>query len=237
MIFYPLVATLISAAFAITLFVQYRTRPRPYLAAWACALALYAVAASTEVLGAAGGWNADLYRLYYYFGGITVVGVLALGTIFLLAPRFGRAATLVVVVLAGVGLAGILGAGLQASLLQTHEVPSVDTIRLEHGAFNALALLTAALLNIVGSIVLIGGALWSAYASWRRGAGGSRLAANILIAGGAFIVAGASTLTRFHVYELFYVGQAVGVLVMFFGFLSAQRAPKSARNLTAVPSR
>ena len=237
MIFYPLLATLISAAFAGTLFLQYRSRPRPYLAAWASALALYAIAAFTEVLGAAGGWNADLYRLYYYFGGITVVGVLALGTVFLLAPRFGRAATLAVVVLAGVGLAGILGAGLQASLLQTHEVPSVDTIRLEHSSFNALALLSAALLNIVGSLVLIGGALWSAYAAWRRGAGGSRLAANILIAGGAFIVAGASTLTRFHVYELFYVGQALGVLVMFVGFLSAQRAPKSSGNFTAVPSR
>ncbi|MDQ6884056.1 MAG: hypothetical protein M3077_07440 [Candidatus Dormibacteraeota bacterium] len=237
MIFYPLAATLISAAFAVTLWVQYRSKPRPYLAAWSVALALYAVAAFTEVLGAAGGWNADLYRLYYYFGGITVVGVLALGTIFLLAPRFGRPALLVVVILAGIGLAGIVGAGLQASLLQTHEVPSVDTIRLEHGLFNAVALLTAALLNIVGSLVLIGGALWSALAAWQRGAAGSRLVANILIAGGAFIVAGASTLTRFHVYELFYVGQALGVLVMFGGFLAAQRSPRRAGALEALPSR
>jgi len=236
-IFYPLAATLISAAFAITLWMQYRSKPRAYLAAWSVALAVYAVAASTEVLGAAGGWNPDLYRLYYYFGGITVVGVLALGTVFLLAPRFGRAALLVVVILAGIGLAGIIGARLQVSLLQTHEVPSVDTIRLEHGLFNVVALLTAALLNIVGSVVLIGGALWSAYAAWRRGAAGSRLAANVLIAGGAFIVAGASTLTRFHVYELFYVGQAFGVLVMFSGFLAAQRAPRPATTLKAVPSR
>jgi len=73
-IFYPLAAALISAAFAITLWMQYRSKPRAYLAAWSVALAVYAVAASTEVLGAAGGWNPDLYRLYYYFGGITVVG-------------------------------------------------------------------------------------------------------------------------------------------------------------------
>lgn len=237
MIFYPLAATLISAAFAITLWVQYRSKPRAYLAAWSVALALYAVAAFTEVLGAAGGWNPDLYRLYYYFGGITVVGVLALGTIFLLAPRFGRAALLLVVILAGIGLAGIIGARLQVALLQTHEVPSVDTIRLEHGLFNVVALLTAALLNIAGSLVLIGGALWSAYGAWRRGGAGSRLAANVLIAGGALIVAGASTLTRFHIYELFYVGQAVGVLVMFSGFLAAQRAPQRATTLKAVPSR
>ena len=237
MIFYPLAATLISAAFSATLAFQYRQKPRAYLGAWSCALALYAVAALTEVLGAAGGWNQELYRIYYYFGGITVVGVLALGTVFLLAPRFGRTALLIVVVLAGIGLAGVLGAGLQLSLLQTREVPSVDTIRLEHGLFNVLALLTAALMNIVGSLVLIGGALQSAYSAWRRGAASSRLLANVLIALGAFIVAGASTLTRFHIYELFYVGQAFGVLVMFGGFLAAQRAPRALTNLKTVPSR
>jgi hypothetical protein len=237
-IFYPLVATLISAAFAATLWRQYRRKPRPYLLAWSVALAVYAIAALTEVIGAAAGWNPLLYRTYYYFGGITVVGILALGTIYLLAPRFGQAALWVLIVLAAVGLAGIVGATLQPGLLDTRQVPSVDTIRLEHGTFNVLAILDAALLNTVGSVILIGGALWSAYGAWRRGGAQSRLVANILIAAGAFIVAGASTLFRvFHVYELFYVGQAIGVLVMFGGFLAAQRAPRPSTNLNPATSR
>jgi len=237
-IFYPLVATAISAVFAATLWRQYRRKPRAYLVAWSIALAVYAVAALTEVIGAAGGWNPLLYRIYYYFGAITVVGVLALGTIYLLAPRFARAALGLLVVLATIGLVGIIGANLQTGLLDTHQVPSADTIRLETGAFNLLAILMAALINIVGSIILIGGALWSAYGAWRKGGAQSRLVANILIAAGAFIVAGASTLTRlFHVYELFYVGQAIGVLVMFGGFLAAQRAPRRAANLKPAPSR
>jgi hypothetical protein len=238
MVFYALAATAISAAFALTLFVQYRSKPRPYLLAWSLALAIYAVAACTEVIGAAAGWNPLLYRTYYYFGGILVVGVLALGTIYLLAPRFGRTALLVLVVLGGIGLAGTLGASLQPGLLQTREVPSVDTIRLEHGAFNAVAILMAAVLNSVGSVILIGGALWSAYGAWRKGGAQSRLLANILIAAGAFIVAGASTLTRlFHVYELFYVGQAIGVLVIFGGFLAAQLAPRRAPQMKPASSR
>src|SRR5256714_2980326 len=237
MVFYALAATVISSAFAVALFVQYRAKPRPYLLAWSLALAIYAVAACTEVLGAAAGWDPLLYRVYYYFGGILVVGVLALGTIYLLAPRFGRTALLALVVLAGIGLAGTLGASLQAGLLQTREVPSVDTIRLEHGPFNALAILMAAVLNSVGSVILIGGALWSAYGAWRKGGAQSRLVANILIAAGAFIVAGASTLTRlFHVYELFYVGQAIGVLVMFGGVLAAPRAPRRAAKFNPTPS-
>jgi hypothetical protein len=236
-VFYALAATLISAAFAGTLWMQYQAKPRPYLLAWSIALAIYAVAALTEVIGAAGGWNPLLYRIYYYFGGILVVGVLALGTIYLLAPRFGRVALAVLLVLGAIGLAGILGASLQPGLLDTHQVPSADTIRLEHGAFNVIAILMAALLNSVGSVILIGGALWSAYGAWRRGGAQSRLVANILIAAGAFIVAGASTLFRiFHVYELFYVGQAIGVLVMFGGFLAAQRSPRPSPDLNPAPS-
>jgi hypothetical protein len=237
MVFYALAAAAISAAFAATLFRQYGARPRPYLLAWAVALAIYAVAALTEVVGAAAGWSPLLYRTYYFFGGILVVGVLALGTIFLLAPRLGRVALGMLVVLAAIGLAGIVGASLQPGLLQTHEVPSVDTIRLEHGTFNIAAIAMAAILNIVGSVILIGGALWSFFGMVARRVPRSRLVGNLLIAAGAFIVAGASTLTRlFHVYELFYVGQAIGVLVLFAGFLSAQRAPRRASNLHPAPS-
>ena len=238
MIFYPLVATLISAAFAITLWLQFRAKPRPYLLAWSVALGVYALAALTEVIGAAAGWNPPLYRLYYFFGGITVVGILALGSVYLLAPRFGRTALAALLTLAGIGLVGILGASLQVGLLDTHQVPSADVIKLQHGVFNVAAILMAAILNIVGSVILIGGAVWSFFSMLLRGAPPSRLYGNILIAGGAFIVAGAATLFRlFHVYDLFYVGQAIGVLVMFGGFLAAQRAPRRAASLNPVTSR
>ena len=238
MAFYALAATAISAAFALTLWVQYRSKPRPYLLAWSVALAIYAVAALTEVIGAAGGWNPLLYRTYYFFGGILVVGVLALGTIYLLAPRFGRPTLALLIVLGAIGLAGIVGANLQVGLLDTHQVPSADVIKLQHGGFNVAAILMAAILNIVGSVILIGGAVWSFFSMLLKGAPPSRLVGNILIAGGALIVAGASTLFRlFHVYDLFYVGQAIGVLVMFGGFLAAQRAPRRAPQLKPASSR
>ena len=236
-VFYALAATLISAAFAVTLWTQYRSRPRPYLLAWAVALSFYAIAALTEVIGAAGGWTPLLYRTYYFFGAIILVGVLALGTIYLLFPRFSRPALWILVVLAALGLAGILGATLQTTELQTHQVPGTDTIRVQGGPLNVVAILMAALINIIGSVILIGGALSSAYSAWRRGGAPSRVLANVLIAAGAFIVAGASSLTRvFHVYDVFYVGQAIGVLVMFGGFLAAQRAPRRVANLNPAAS-
>ena len=238
MVFYALAATAISAAFAATLFVQYRAKPRPYLLAWAVALAFYAIAALTEVIGAASGWNPLLYRTYYFFGAIILVGLLALGTIYLLVPRFSRIALWVLIVLAAIGLVAILGANLQAVKLETRQVPDADIIKGQGGLFNVLAILMAALISVVGSVILIGGAVWSAYGAWRKGGAQSRLVANILIAAGALIVGGASTLTRlFHVYDLFYVGQAIGVLVMFGGFLAAQRAPSRAPQLKPASSR
>jgi hypothetical protein len=238
MIFYPLVAMVISAAFAVTLWVQYRAKPRPYLLAWAVALAFYAIAALTEVIGAANGWNPLLYRTYYYFGAIVLVGVLALGTIYLLAPRFSRIALWTLIVLAAIGLAAVLGAQLEAVKLETRQVPNADTIAAQGGLFNVLAILMAALINILGTVILVGGAAWSAYGAWRRGGAPSRVLANVLIAAGALIVATASSLTRvFHVYDVFYVGQAIGVLVMFGGFLAAQRAPRRATNLNPAASR
>jgi hypothetical protein len=235
-VFYALAATMISAAFAATLWMQYRARPRPYLLAWAIALTFYAVAALTEVAGAAGGWTPVLYRTYYFFGGIILVGMLALGEIYLLSPRYHGAVLGILVVLGVIGLAGIMGASLDLAKLQTHEVPNTDTIRVQGGVFDVLAIAMAILINTVGTIILIGGALWSAYSAWRRGGAPSRILAMVLIAAGAFIVAGASSLTRvFHVYEVFYVGQAIGVLVMFGGFLAAQRAPAPAPRLNPLP--
>ncbi len=238
MAFYALVAFLVSVAFAATLLNQYRNKPRPSLLAWGIALAFYAIAALTEVIGAANGWSPMLYRGYYFFGGIILVGVLALGEVYLLSPRYQRIALVSLAILGAIGLVGILGASLDVAKLQTHEVPNTDTIRVQGGIFDVLAIAMAILINTVGTIVLVGGALWSAYAAWRRGGAGSRTVAMVLIAVGAFIVAGASSLTRlFHVYEVFYVGQAIGVLIMFGGFLAAQRAPRRAARLEPAASR
>jgi len=53
----------------------------------------------------------------------------------------------------------------------------------------------------------------------------------VLLVGGALIVAGASGVTRVGVYELLYVGQALGVTVMFVGYqtLTGSRRPAPAR--------
>lgn len=228
-VFFPLAATLISAAFAYTLGVHYSRKRRPYLLVWCVALTIYALATLSEVFGAAATWNLGLYRAYYFLAAILLVGVLGLGTVYLLGPRFASLALGILLVLAAVGLIAVAGARLDTVPLHSSPVPPPFPPR--GNAFNVLAILVAATTNIAGTIILVGGALWSAYGLWRRGGQRERVVANVLIAGGALIVAFATGLSRLGIYQLFYSGQAGGVLVMFLGFLAASRAPARATKL------
>lgn len=228
MIFYPLAATLISTAFALTLWLQYGAKRRPYTLAWAIALTIYAVATLMETLGAGGLWNPFLYKTYYFAAAILLVGVLGLGTIYLLAPRYASLAITILVLLAAVGLVGLIGAQVGPGVLETRQVPKRFP---SDGVFNLLAISMAVLINIAGTFVLAGGALWSAYGLWRRGQARERVWSNVLIAVGAVIVASGTGVSRLGIYELFYVSQAIGVLVMFAGFLIAQRVPRRVAHL------
>jgi hypothetical protein len=232
--FFPLAATVISLLFAGTLWLQYQRKHRPYLLVWFVALVVYAVSAFTEFIGSIAGWSPWLFRTYYVLGGIVVVGLLGLGTLYLLFPRVAPLALAVLAALVTIGLISVAAAQLDTSYLDTRQAPSLRAMPPGPNIFNDLAVAMAAIISIVGSLILIGGALWSAYGLWRRGQPGERLVANILIAAGAFIVAGASSLTRFGIYELFYVGQFAGVFIMFLGFLAASRAP--ARAAVGVPA-
>ena len=61
-------------------------RPRPERVIWAAAFLLFTVAAACEVIGSAIGWSPTLARVYYLTGAVLVVGVLALGELYLLLP-------------------------------------------------------------------------------------------------------------------------------------------------------
>lgn len=88
----PLLATVLSAVFAVLLLDQWLRRRRPYQLAWSIGVAWFGVAALAEVLGTAAGWNGLLYRVWYLTGAVWVAAWLGLGTVLLLArTRFGYA--------------------------------------------------------------------------------------------------------------------------------------------------
>ena len=206
----PLVTTLVSSAFAVAVALQYARKRRPSQLAWAIGLLLFAVAAFMGVLARSGGATDVEYRLFYLFGAITNVAWLALGTVFIVAPRFGRAALALVLVLSVFAAYAVFASPVNIAV-------AVDTGK----GFpdGSLPRILAAIGSGVGSLVLIGGALWSAWVFFRRRNQGRRALANAVIAIGVFIVAAGGTVAFTGASGILELTNLVGVSVMFVGFL------------------
>lgn len=311
----PLATTLVSLAFALAVFDQWRHRRRAYQLAWTLGLLWYAIAASTEFFGSAFGWNEGLYRAWYLFGALGVASWLGLGTIFLLnRTRFGY--FVAAALLAG-GLFSLLAAGARAregdavsplaiaavvggafaaaialavvtAVRRSNVAPTAAALLVIAFAISAVATLVAPIeppgyalepesglpsatafpsylrivsppLNVTGAAALVFGALYSAYifmpkrrvlrvghrrglshlvrpvavlvnflasipaafSAWRAGTLHSRVPATLLIAIGAFIPSLTDGLTRFGVTWGFFLGQLLGAILIFIGFLAS----------------
>lgn len=208
----PLVTTLVSGAFAVAVAVRYLRKRRPSLLAWAIGLLLFAVAAFNGFLARTGGATDVEYRLFYLFGAIANVAWLALGTVFIVAPRYGRAALAAVLALSAVAAYAVFTTPVDIAV-------AVDTGK----GFpdGSLPRILAAIGSGVGSLVLIGGALWSAWAFLRRRDQGRRALANAVIAVGVFIAAAGGTVAFTGASGILEFTNLIGVSVMFVGFLLA----------------
>lgn len=204
--------TFVSGAFAIAVALRYVRRRRPSHLAWAIGLLLFAVAAFNGFLARSGGATEVEYRLFYLFGAIANVAWLALGTVFIVAPRYGRAALAAVLALTAVATYAVFATPVDIAV-------AVDTGK----GFpdGSLPRILAAIGSGGGSIVLIGGALWSAWVFLRRRDQGRRALANVVIAVGVFIAAAGGTVAFTGASGVLELSNLLGVSVMFVGFLLA----------------
>ena len=77
------------------------------------------------------------------------------------------------------------------------------------------------LLNIYGTIALVGGALYSSFLFWRKKVLANRMLGNILIAAGALMPAMAGTFVRAGLVDWLYISELMGVVLMYAGFIQA----------------
>jgi len=215
----PIAAALLAAAFALLLLRSLLRRTAGQKALWAVGFALFAVAAASEAAAQRAGWNPALFRLYYIAGGVLTVAYLGAGSAWMLLPRRGRD------VLVG-GLAVATVAAITTVLLAPVDVQGLASAHSgqppANGVLGGHAFLWAVVMNSVGTLFLVGGSLLSIA---RR----QRVRANVWIAAGALTVAAATGLSRTGVTSLVYLGELVGIALMFSGFTLPAPAPKRAR--------
>jgi hypothetical protein len=206
----PFITAVVSAVFAIV--VAMRSKGRPALVMWAIGFAMFALAALAGALARSGTEPETMYRVFYLFGGILNVTWLGLGTMFLLAPRAGRVSLIAVVLFSLVAAYATFTTpvNLQVALDSGRGYPDGSLPRILAGIGSGL-----------GSVVLIGGALWSGWIFLRRRHNGKRALANAIIAVGVLIVAAGGTVTFTGANGILETTNLVGLVVMFGGFLLA----------------
>lgn len=208
-----LAATVISAAFAALVFRQWLARHRAYQISWSVGLAMFAIAAFTQFVAEAYGWSDGVYRLYYFMSA-PLVAVLGVGSTFLLNRKLGFAFAAYTVILAAafawvVATAPVDAAELLKPIPAGNGFP--DAVRIWSPVF-----------TIPGSVALIGIALLS---YWR-----TRFFFNIPIGLGALVTAGSGALASLRITWPLYLGELVGVALMFWGFLESREPAKAPRS-------
>jgi drug/metabolite transporter (DMT)-like permease len=217
---YPLIVVVVNAAFAGIVGRQYFDRRRPYQLVWTVALVLGMLAALFYVLFLVFNDNTLFFKLYYICGALLMAAYLGLGSIYLHMPtRFADITAAGLVILSVVGIVMLLTAGINhAQLVVAASQVGPGTKALEPGPWKAMV----AILNIFGSIAVIGGAIYSAWRTHRRQAPLNFLYANVLIAVGTFLAAAAGSAADQGAFPgSFWVLLALGFVVLFCGFLLA----------------
>jgi hypothetical protein len=210
--------TLVALAFSLATLERWLDRRRPHELAWSVALALFTAGSASLWLGAANGWNAPTFRAFYLFGAIVNVPVLALGTVYLLGSR--RRANFWT---ATIALASAFAAGVMVVVPLEGPIP-VERLPRGSEVFGALPRIMAAVASSGGALVVLGGAVLSA---WRR----RLVATNLLIAAGTLVLgAGGLFNSVLNEMEAFAVTLVLGIVLIFAGFLLAtatggQRSP------------
>jgi hypothetical protein len=232
---FPLVAAAVAAAFSGLVAKQYLARRRPYQLAWVLALAMYATASLAVVFGMTGGWTPREFQLYWALGAVLNVPFLAGGELMLLvrSPRVHAACWIMLIFVSAYTVAVLRGASFDAAAL-AEDLPSGRGVFGEGSAAQRLP----QLISTPSYLVLVAGVLWSAGRLRGRPELRDRFIGTLLIALGATVIAGFGSYFAFNGRAVaFSIALAMGIAVMFVGFLRASRqAPIPAPTAAASPS-
>ncbi len=228
----PFVSTLITLLFAWAVFSRYSHKRGTHLLLWGIGLMLYAAGTFAEAYLALA-WSDLVLRLWYISGAMLTAAWLGQGTVYLLVSRekvaHASAAALAVVSILSIVLIAI--AKIDPSTFDPHIAISTQYKTMMERS--GLVTLLTILLNIYGTITLIGGAIYSAYLFWRKQVLPHRVVGNILIAVGAMFPAAAGTLIKFGLSDYLYVSELIGAALMFAGFIAAT-SPQAVKQTQAV---
>lgn len=217
-----ILSTIVTFVFVVAVFERYRRRGGVHLLLWGVGLIFYGLGTLTEAVMLFS-FHPLALKVWYLSGAMLTAAWLGQGTVHLLVRRPGVASTLTallaVVSLVSIGLilaAPVTSAAAGYDLDQPVSAQYKD-ILVRSSAITALTII----LNIYGTVGLVGGAIYSAFLFWRKHVLANRMVGNILIAGGALMPAMAGSFIKAGLVDWLYLSEFLGVVLMYAGFVKA----------------
>lgn len=217
-----ILSTITTFIFAAAVFNRYRYKKGNHLLMWGIGLVFYGLGTLTEVI-LTFTFSQIALKIWYLSGAMLTAAWLGQGTIFLLVRKRGVAQTLAII-LALVSLGAfilVMAAPITSAAADFVTSQPVSAQYQQILERSGLITLLTILLNIYGTIALVGGAIYSAYLFWRKKVLINRVMGNILIAAGALLPAMAGSFIKAGLADWLYVSEFLGVLLMYAGFLQA----------------
>jgi hypothetical protein len=185
---------------------------------------MYGIASLALVVGVASGWGRLTFEIYWALGACLNVPFLAAGEVVLLAKRRWVPAVcwLLLVFAIAYTVAVLRGAEMSAAAL-AEQLPSGREV---FGLSTAPQQLPT-YLSYPTYLLLVLGALWSAWRMRGRPELKDRFVGTLLIALGATVVASGSAFAATGILAGFVATLVAGIVVMFWGFLRATRQAAS----------
>jgi hypothetical protein len=231
---FPLGAALVAFAFAAALGRRFVQRRRTSLGLWCAALVMYGAASLAVAIGVGLGWDRGLFEVYWILGAVLNVPMLAAGEVRLLTRnRVIDAAMWVVLAFVSAYTIAVTRGALMDPAALAQELPSGKDVFGDGTAAHRLP----QLVSIPSYVILVAGAVWSAWGMRGRPELRDRFVGTLLIVAGASVTAVAgSAFAAVGNATAFSVALLVGVAVMFLGFLRATRvsAASDARSVVAA---
>jgi hypothetical protein len=226
-------AAMVSLVFAFMTHERWLVKRRPYERTWTLALGSFCVGALALAWGSAAGWSSASFRLFYLFGAIVNVPLLAVGQLELVSTRAWVRHVRPAVVAAAVFSGGVLAAAPLKAAIPTDRLPQGKEV------FGVAPRLIAGVASAGGALVVFGGALYSLVSMLRRrraggGVPGRRVGGTALIALGTIILSASGSLNkRFGAMTAFAITLTAGVIVLFLGFLISTLNPRVTKAATS----
>lgn len=218
MTYIPYLSTLVTFAFTAAVYNRYRQRGGTHLLLWALGLLFYGLGTLSEVILSLT-FSAFVLKIWYLTGAMLTAAWLGMGTVHLLV-RKGKVAQVTTWILAVVSLLAFLLVLTAPTLSSSYNVtlPASEQYK-DILTRSGLTIFLTILLNIYGTLTLVGGAVYSAFLFWRKKILANRMFGNVLIAAGALSPAMGGTLLKAGYTDMLYISEFIGAILMYIGFV------------------